>query len=61
MNVNMTEFQRVNGGNDDLLPIYIEPKIIGKRTIFLYSLGILSFFITCILIFNFYKSARFFK
>lgn len=30
----MTEFQRVNGGNDDLLPVYIEPKIIGKRTIF---------------------------
>ena len=57
----MTEFQRVNGGTDDLLPLYIEPKIIGKRTIFLYSLGILSFFITCILIFNFYKSERFLK
>jgi hypothetical protein len=57
----MTEFQRVNGGNDDLLPLYIEPKIIGKRTLFLYSLGILSFFITCILIFSFYKSARFLK
>jgi hypothetical protein len=61
MNVNMTEFQRVNGGTDDLLPLYVEPKIIGKRTIFLYSLGILSFFITCILIFSFYKSAKFLK
>jgi len=61
MNVNMTEFQRVNGGTDDLLPLYIEPKIIGKRTIFLYSLGILSFFITCMLIFSFYEFIKFLK
>jgi hypothetical protein len=54
----MTEFQRVNGGNDDLLPVYIEPKIIGKRSLFFYSLGILSFFITCIWIFNFFQNNK---
>jgi hypothetical protein len=57
MSVQLSEFQRVNGGNDDLLPLYIqknqEPKIISKGTIFLYSLCMMTFLLTGICIKNF--------
>ena len=51
MIIPLADFQRVNGGNDDLLPLYTlknQPNIVGKRTIFLSLLGVLCFFITCI-------------
>ena len=59
MSIPLSDFQRVNGGDDDLLPLYIlknQPNIVGKRTIFLSLLGVLCFFITCIGISNFLKN-----
>jgi hypothetical protein len=59
MSIPLADFQRVNGGDDDLLPLYTlknQPNIVGKRTIFLSLLGVLCFFITCIGISNFFKN-----
>lgn len=53
----LTEFQRINGCNDDLLPFYFEPYdanfgIVSKRTIFLSSLGLFCLIIISIGIYN---------
>jgi hypothetical protein len=58
MILKLTEFQRVNGAEDDLLPLYVDTKIITRKTIFLYVISILSFCITCIIINNFLHISR---
>lgn len=59
------EFQRGNGSEDDLLPLYIqknqEPKIISKRSIFCYSLGMMTIFIVCICIKNLLNNSSLIK
>lgn len=65
MSIQMSEFQHINGGNDDLLPLYIqkiqEPKIISRRSIFCYSLGMMTIFIVCICIKNFINNSSLIK
>ena len=66
MNTRLTEFQRVNGDEDNLLPLYItnetkEPKepnknIISKRTATLITIGLLCFFVTSVSIYDFIQS-----
>ena len=57
MSIQLSDFQRANGGEDDLLPLYLqknqEPKIIGKKTMFLYSLGLFILGVTYICVRNF--------
>ena len=52
MILKLSDFQRVNGGEDDL-PLYVDTKTITRRTVFLYVIGILSFCITFIIVNNF--------
>ena len=65
MSIQLSDFQRVNGGDDDLLPLYVqknqEPKIINKRSIFCYSLGMMTIFIVCICIKNFINNTTLIK
>ena len=62
MNTVLTEFQRVNGGEDNLLPLYItkEPNknIISKRTATLITIGLVCFFVTSVSIYDFIQSRR---
>jgi hypothetical protein len=57
MSIQLSEFQLANGGDDDLLPLYIQKnqdtKIIGKRTIFLFSMGLFILGVTYICVRNF--------
>lgn len=53
MILKLSDFQRVNGGEDDL-PLYVDTKTITRRTVFLYVIGILSFCITFIIVNNFF-------
>jgi hypothetical protein len=59
MNTPLTEFQRVNGGEDDLLPLYIAKEanknIISKRTATLIITGLICFLITSVSIYDFLK------
>ena len=63
MNTPLTEFQRVNGGEDDLLPLYNITKetkeanknIISKRTATLITTGLICFLITSVSIYDFLK------
>ena len=65
MSIQMSEFQHVNGGDDHLLPLYVqknqELKIINRRTIFLYSLGLFIFCIITIYVNNFTHSTSLIK
>jgi hypothetical protein len=65
MNTRLTEFQRVNGDEDNLLPLYItnetkEPNknIISKRTATLITIGLLCFFVTSVSIYDFIQSRK---
>lgn len=57
MNIQLSDFQLANGGDDDLLPLYIqknqEPKNLNRKTVFLFSLCLFVFCITSICIKNF--------
>ena len=65
MSIQLTEFQRANCGEDELLPLYIqknqEPKIISRRSIFCYSLGMMTIFIVCICIKNLINNSSLIK
>jgi hypothetical protein len=66
MNINLSEFQRVNGSKDDLLPLYItnetnetnEPNknIISKRTATFITIGLICFLVTSVSIYDFIQS-----
>lgn len=53
MILKLSDFQRVNGGEDDL-PLYVDANIITKVTVFLYFISILGFCITFIIVNNFF-------
>ena len=62
----LTEFQRINGCNDDLLPFYFTPYdanfgIISKKTIFVSSLGLFCLIIIYIGIYNLTQNQPLFK
>ena len=63
MNKHLTEFQRVNGYEDVLLPLYItnetketNKNIISYRTATLITIGLICFLITSVSIYDFLKS-----
>ena len=65
MTTPLTEFQRVNGSEDDLLPLYItketkEPNknIISNRTATFITVGLICFFITSVSIYDFIQSRK---
>ncbi len=59
MNTPLTEFQRVNGDENALLPLYIvkeaNKNIISKRTATLIITGLICFLITSVSIYDFLK------
>jgi len=59
MNTPLTEFQRVNGDENTLLPLYIvkeaNKNIISKRTATLIITGLICFLITSVSIYDFLK------
>ena len=65
MNTPLTEFQRVNGGEDDLLPLYItnetnetNKNIISKRTATFIKIGLICFLVTSVSIYDFIQSRK---
>jgi hypothetical protein len=59
MSVQLSEFKRVNGCDDNLLPVYLcekEPNIVNKKSLFLSLMGALCFFVTFIGVLNFSKN-----
>jgi hypothetical protein len=65
MNTTLTEFQRVNGDEDNLLPLYItnetkEPNknIINKRTATFITIGLICFLVTSVSIYDFIQSRK---
>ena len=62
MNTNLTEFQRVNGDEDDLLPLYVKKgtnkNIIIYRTATLIAIGLICFLITSVSIYDFIQSRK---
>ena len=62
MNTRLTEFQRVNGSEDDLLPLYItnetNKNIISKRRATLITIGLICFFVTSVSIYDFIQSRK---
>lgn len=60
MNKYLTEFQRVNGYEDVLLPLYVPKEtnknIISYRTATLITIGLICFLITSVSIYDFLKS-----
>ena len=62
MNTRLTEFQRVNGGEDDLLPLYItnetNKNIISKRTATFITIGLICFLVTSVSIYDFIQSRK---
>lgn len=62
MNTRLTEFQRVNWSEDDLLPLYItnetNKNIISTRTATLITIGIICFLITSVSIYDFIQSRK---
>ena len=68
MNTRLTEFQRVNGDEDNLLPLYITKEtnetketnknIISTRTATLITMGLICFLVTSVSIYDFIQSRR---
>ena len=62
MNTRLTEFQRVNGSEDDLLPLYItnetNKNIISKRTATFITIGLICFLVTSVSIYDFIQSRK---
>ena len=62
MNTRLTEFQRVNGGEDDLLPLYITKEtnknIISTRTATFIAVGLICFLVTSVSIYDFIQSRK---
>ena len=65
MNKHLTEFQRVNGYEDNLLTLYItnetketNKNIISYRTATLITIGLICFLITSVSIYDFLKSRK---
>ena len=62
MNTGLTEFQRVNGSEDDLLPLYItnetNKNIISKRTATFITIGLICFLVTSVSIYDFIQSRK---
>ena len=62
MNTVLTEFQRVNGYEDNLLPLYITKEtnknIISTRTATLITIGLICFLITSVSIYDFIQSRK---
>ena len=65
MNTRLTEFQRVNGDEDNLLPLYItnetnetNKNIISKRTATFIAVGLICFLVTSVSIYDFIQSRR---
>ena len=60
MNTNLSEFQRVNGEAETLLPLYVENEtnknIISKRTATFITVGLICFLITSVSIYDFIQS-----
>jgi hypothetical protein len=61
MNTHLTDFQRVNGDEESLLPLYNITKetnnnIISKRTATFISLGLICFLVTSVSIYDFIQS-----
>ena len=62
MNTVLTEFQRVNGSEDNLLPLYVTKEtnknIITTRTATFIIIGLICFFITSVSIYDFIQSRK---
>ena len=65
MNTRLTEFQRVNGSEDDLLPLYstnetnkTNKNIISKRTATFITIGLICFLVTSVSIYDFIQSRK---
>ena len=65
MNTHLTDFQRVNGDEDNLLPLYVTKEIketnkniISKRTATLITVGLICFLITSVSIYDFIQSRK---
>jgi hypothetical protein len=65
MNTVLTEFQRVNGYEDNLLPLYItnetketNKNIISKRTATFIAVGLICFLVTSVSIYDFIQSRK---
>ena len=62
MMTTLTEFKRVNGGEDDFLPLYITKEtnknIISTRTATLITMGLICFLVTSVSIYDFIQSRR---
>ena len=63
MNTTLTEFKRVNGSEDNLLPLYITNEtnetnkiIISKRTATFITIGLICFLVTSVSIYDFIQS-----
>ena len=62
MNTVLTEFQRVNGSEDNLLPLYITKEtnknIISTRTATCIAVGLICFLVTSVSIYDFIQSRK---
>ena len=65
MNTRLTEFQRVNGDEDNLLPLYItnetnetNKNIISTRTATFIAVGLICFLVTSVSIYDFIQSRK---
>ena len=62
MTTPLTEFQRVNGDDDNLLPLYItnetNKNIISKRRATFITVGLICFLVTSVSIYDFIQSRK---
>jgi hypothetical protein len=62
MNTVLTEFQRVNGSEDNLLPLYVTKEtnknIISNRTATFITVGLICFVVTSVSIYDFIQSRK---
>jgi hypothetical protein len=62
MDTHLIEFQRVNGDEDNLLPLYITKEtnknIISKRTATFIIVGLICFLVTSVSIYDFLQSRK---
>ena len=62
MNTVLTEFQRVNGSEDNLLPLYVTKEtnknIITTRTATFITVGLICFVVTSVSIYDFIQSRK---
>jgi hypothetical protein len=62
MTTSLTEFQRVNGDDNNLLPLYVTKEtnknIISKRTATFITVGLICFIVTSISIYDFIQSRK---